>query len=426
MKIRARKQRASTRTIELTSHFQLSVSQDLSSWTVVIGRRLTLQTFLVSIEDTSSTSNKSSRELQIKGEFVAKLSTDALPLRHLCVPFSPAAVPGYILGSVLYFGIPFSLGTVLGLGGVALQNSPSFPTFGRMLSSAELNAGLVLPYTAQAVAGKGGAAAAALIVFLTCTSTISAQLVAVSSILSMDVYRTYLYKKATDSQTINISRWSCLGFAIVASGFSVLFYEVGLSLTWTLYFLGIITVSLREIRAPEKHLVSDFDFFCCPSSTQCPGMVTLPLTVLWSRQTKLAAIISPIAGITAGIIVWLITAAHYAPGGVLNVTTTGELLPCLWGTIAATMVPIVLAPAISLIWPTERFDWARFNDIKLVSSDDSSSVNTEKVPKSENEIITPDQEKYMRSRSWVAAWVSIFLFIAVWIVWPCKFCFFVF
>lgn len=67
-----------------------------------------------------------------------------------------AAVPGYILGSILYFGIPFSLGTVLGLGGVALQNSPEWPPFklGRTLSMTELSGGLVLPYTAIAVAGK--------------------------------------------------------------------------------------------------------------------------------------------------------------------------------------------------------------------------------------------------------------------------------
>ncbi|MCO5551096.1 hypothetical protein L7F22_004593 [Adiantum nelumboides] len=150
-----------------------------------------------------------------------------------------AAVPGYILGSILYFGIPFSLGTVLGLGGVALQNSPEW----HLSNLEELSADL-LPFLKPLRLHQGGAAAAALIVFLTCTSTISAQLVAVSSILSLDVYRTYLYKKATDKQTIAISRWACLGFGVFASGFAVFFYEVGLDLTWTLYFLGIITVSL--------------------------------------------------------------------------------------------------------------------------------------------------------------------------------------
>lgn len=162
--------------------------------------------------------------------------------------------------------------------------------------------------------------------------------------------------------------------------------------------------------------------------SQTPGMITLPLTVLWSRQTKAAAIISPSVGILSGIGVWLGTAAHYAePFGTLNVTTTGALLPCLWGTITATVVPIILTPTISLIWPTERFDWARFSDIKLVSNDDSSSIDSDekvsKVPTEEEKetLITPDQEKYMRSRSWLAGWVSLFLFVAVWIVWPCEY-----
>lgn len=40
---------------------------------------------------------------------------------------------GYILGGVAYFCIPFSLGTIMGLAGVALQAHPSFPTVSEFL-----------------------------------------------------------------------------------------------------------------------------------------------------------------------------------------------------------------------------------------------------------------------------------------------------
>lgn len=42
-------------------------------------------------------------------------------------------------------------------------------------------AGLVLPYAAQAIMGKGGAAAVLLLMFMSCTSAISAQLIGVST-----------------------------------------------------------------------------------------------------------------------------------------------------------------------------------------------------------------------------------------------------
>jgi urea-proton symporter len=45
----------------------------------------------------------------------------------------------------------------MGLLALALENTPAFPTFPRRMSSAELSAGLVLPYAAETIAGTGGA-----------------------------------------------------------------------------------------------------------------------------------------------------------------------------------------------------------------------------------------------------------------------------
>lgn len=326
-----------------------------------------------------------------------------------------AAVPGYILGGVLYFGLPWCLGTVMGLSGWSLQNNPIWPAYGRMLSDTELAAGLPLAYTALAVAGKGGAVAVVILIFMAVTSTTSAQLIAVSSILSSDVYHTYVRPKATDKQVIRVSRAACIGFAIFASAFSTVLNYVGISLTWTLYFLGIIT---------------------------CPAMVTLPLTVLWKKQTWLAAVVSPVVGMAAGIATWLATASKYG-NGVLDVTTTGELLPCMWGTIVAAFVPAILSPIITFAYPQPvDFAWERFNDIKLIQDDSSSTTSSTddlstNSPTSPNEKLTTihgepvgnphatrsapysDAElRYMKKQSAVAGWTGLGLFIAVWILWP--------
>lgn len=145
-----------------------------------------------------------------------------------------AAAPGYILGGILYFAIPWALGTVMGSVGVGLAftDSPYWPVKGRMLSDAENANGLILPYAGLATVGTPGAVAVVIVIFLAVTSTTSAQVVAVSSIFSSDVYHTYINPKASERSIINVARAACVGFALIGSAVSVGLFYAGLSLTW--------------------------------------------------------------------------------------------------------------------------------------------------------------------------------------------------
>lgn len=55
---------------------------------------------------------------------------------------------GYLLGGLVWFAVPFSLATSLGLGALSL---------GLPITAEEANHGLVPPATAAALMGKGGA-----------------------------------------------------------------------------------------------------------------------------------------------------------------------------------------------------------------------------------------------------------------------------
>lgn len=106
------------------------------------------------------------------------------------------------------------------------------------MTGTEVTNGLALPYAAVAVAGKGGAVAVLLMTFMAVTSTLSAQIIAVSSILTFDVYRTYLNKNAGNKEVI---RWSHIGvvfFGVVAAGFTAMFHYIGIDMGWTLYMIG--------------------------------------------------------------------------------------------------------------------------------------------------------------------------------------------
>lgn len=172
---------------------------------------------------------------------------------------SPESVlPGYVIGGISYFSIPWALGTVMGMVALGLETKSVFPTYPRVspagswkvsrklilwpqaMSSTEVTNGLALPYAAIAVAGKGGAVATLLMTFMAVTSTLSAQVIAVSSIVAFDCYRTYFNPSATNKEVILWSRIGVVLFGLVAAGLTALFHYVGIDMGWTLYMIGML------------------------------------------------------------------------------------------------------------------------------------------------------------------------------------------
>ncbi|KDN44490.1 hypothetical protein RSAG8_05537, partial [Rhizoctonia solani AG-8 WAC10335] len=99
-----------------------------------------------------------------------------------------SCVKAYLLGGLAWFSIPFTFATTLGLSAVALHNDPAM----RPLSPADVSAGLPAPSAAAALLGTSGAAAVLILLFLAVTSATSAELIAVSSLLTYDVYKRYI------------------------------------------------------------------------------------------------------------------------------------------------------------------------------------------------------------------------------------------
>ena len=94
------------------------------------------------------------------------------------------------------FAIPFMFSTTLGLAAVALGGDPAM----RTLTPADVSAGLAAPSAAAALLGKSGAAAVLIVLFLAVTSATSAELIAVSSILTYDLYKVTIHYHETRSR----------------------------------------------------------------------------------------------------------------------------------------------------------------------------------------------------------------------------------
>jgi SSS family transporter len=140
------------------------------------------------------------------------------------------ALPGYILGGLSWFAIPWLTATTMGLAALALEGNPAFPTYPDRMPDAEVSAGLVLPYAAVALLGKGGAAATLLIVFMAVTSATSSELIAVSSIFTYDLYRTYFKPDASGKRLIYMSHCIVVGYALFIASFSVGLWYAGISM----------------------------------------------------------------------------------------------------------------------------------------------------------------------------------------------------
>lgn len=108
------------------------------------------------------------------------------------------------------------------------------------MTPSEVSSGFVLPYTVKGLLGNGGVGAILLVIYLAVTSTVSAQMISVSSILSFDIYKKYIKPDAQNHQMIRVSHFGVIFFGLFAAGFSVMLHYVGVDMTWLGYFYSMI------------------------------------------------------------------------------------------------------------------------------------------------------------------------------------------
>ncbi|KAK0186708.1 urea transporter [Armillaria mellea] len=235
-----------------------------------------------------------------------------------------STVKAYLLGGLAWFAIPFTLATTLGLSAVALTGDPDM----KVLTAADVSAGLPAAAAASALLGKSGAAALLVLLFLAVTSATSAELIAVSSLLTYDVYKKYLNPKATEQQVLRIGHAMVAVYAVIMGLAGLIFFYIGVSMGWLYTFMGVILGS---------------------------GVVPIALCIAWNKANKWGCIAGSIAGFAAGIIAWLVTTTCLN-GGIINVTTSGGDYEMLAGNLASIGVGGIIATVSSLIWP-ENFDF---------------------------------------------------------------------
>ncbi|KAI0300569.1 urea transporter [Multifurca ochricompacta] len=287
--------------------------------------------------------------INIIGNFATVFQDQAYWQR--AIASKPAStVKAYLLGGLAWFAIPFAFATTLGLAAVALTGDPSM----RALTPADVSAGLPAAAAASALLGKAGAAVLLVLLFLAVTSATSAELIAVSSILTYDVYKRYVNPRATEAQILKISHAMVAFFALCMGLAGLIFYFIGISMGWLYTFMGVILGS---------------------------AVVPIALCITWSRANKWGCIGGAISGFFAGIIAWLVTTSALN-AGVINVTTSGGDFEMLAGNLASIGVGGIVAVVASVIWP-EEFD---FESTRALNIKRSASIGTNKVTYSDEKV----------------------------------------
>ena len=261
-----------------------------------------------------------------------------------------STVKGFLLGGMCWFSIPFTLATTMGLTAVALNVQ---------LTPEQVQLGLTVPAAASVMMGEIGAIMVLVMLFMAVTSAGSAELIAVSSLITYDVYRTYKNPAATGKQLLKVSRTVIVIFGLGMGVLAGILLGMGLSLGFVYLAMGILIGS---------------------------AVIPIALTITWSKTTRAGAVAGALIGVMLSLATWTSVAASEA-NGVVDIASLGGAFPMLYGNVVAILSSGLICVVISLA-QNKKYDWAKLNpEMKIVEADMTESVKAE-IAKAEQDEAT--------------------------------------
>ena len=251
-----------------------------------------------------------------------------------------STVKGFLLGGMCWFSIPFTLATTMGLTAVALNVA---------LTPEQVQLGLTVPAAASVMMGPIGAIMVLVMLFMAVTSAGSAELIAVSSLITYDVYRTYKNPNATGKQLLKVSRTVIVIFGLGMGALAGILLGMGLSLGFVYLAMGILIGS---------------------------AVIPIALTITWSRTTRGGAVSGALIGVCLSLITWTGVAASEADG-VVDIASLGGAFPMLYGNVVAILSSGLICVVVSLA-QRKVYDWKEMNThMNIVEADMSDKVKAE-------------------------------------------------
>lgn len=246
-----------------------------------------------------------------------------------------SAARGFLVGGLAWFAIPFTLATTLGLSAVATQV---------YLTPEQINNGLVAPTAASSILGDIGAVLLLTMLFTAVTSAGSAELVAVSSLVTYDIFRTYVKPSSSGRELMRVSNMTIIAFGLGMGLLASILLQIGASLQYVYLAMGILIGS---------------------------AVIPISLSVVWNKTNKVAAVSAALIGLASGLIAWIITADILY--GEVSIFSTGKNIPLLVGNVVSISTGGAIAIAGSLLKP-DKFNFKVMKQKILVVDDKIRSI----------------------------------------------------
>ncbi|KAF5584583.1 Na+ solute symporter [Fusarium pseudoanthophilum] len=306
---------------------------------------------------------------------------------------------GYLLGGSAWFTIPFCLATTYGLLAAAVEQLPVFPTYPHPMNAFEVASGMAMPYAALAVMGKGGAMAILLMVFMAVTSALSSETMAVTALMTYDVYQAYINPKATGKQLVRFGHCVVPVFGLFVASVAVGLNHAGFNVSFIITAVGVFVVS---------------------------AFIPQACTIFWGKQGLLAVVGAPIISSAAAIIAWFMVAKHES--GYISITTLSGNLALVAGNMTSFAGPIVLTPLLSYIKP-QNYDWNLLKEIKQADDADEgtsgimelsnrTNLEAEETMTTSSDAQTKAENAMLLRARTKAIWASVSLTLVYLLLWP--------
>ncbi|KAI5951989.1 DUR4 [Candida jiufengensis] len=266
------------------------------------------------------------------------------------------ASKSYFFASLCWFCIPFAMG-MIGVAAKALSIYSDFPT----LSEQEVGEGLPAVATIVYLMGKSGSAMCLIMIFFSVTSSFSGELIATSTLISVDIFKRYYKSDATPQQVVKVAKISVFLWAIFSSCLSSIFYGAAkINMGWLFNFLGTSTAS---------------------------GVVPIILSVTWKDINRAGAVGGCIGGMVLGITAWLVMCKAYL--GEITVTNLSNQWVSFTGNVTSLVLGGVISVSLSLIWPA-NFDFDKTRN-RTTLEENTEEIKKEKEVEEVESSATPNK-----------------------------------
>jgi SSS family transporter len=279
-----------------------------------------------------------------------------------------SAARGFLVGGLAWFAIPFTLATTLGLSAVATQV---------YLTPEQINNGLVAPTAASSILGDIGAVLLLTMLFTAVTSAGSAELVAVSSLVTYDIFRTYVKPSSSGRELMRVSNMTIIAFGLGMGLLASILLQIGASLQYVYLAMGILIGS---------------------------AVIPISLSVVWNKTNKVAAVSAALIGLASGLMAWIITADILY--GEVSISSTGKNIPLLVGNVVSISTGGAITIAGSLLKP-DKFNFKVMKQKILVVDDKIRSI-----------IEQDSDERFLKSAAKFSYRYAVALALILVVVWP--------